>query len=293
VRPATFSLVAILAAAAQPSPSPNIPDLKVTTRRTFGEGSAVSIETAYFKGARQRRDSTMEYREPRDGRHTSTMIVDCQGRRMIMLNHEARTYASRPIENIDERIARLKRAALSRPPAEKATGPEVTTTIDSVDTGERRQLGRYTARHVVTTITTDAAPGASIDSSVRREDGWYVDLPDGNCSLDGTTFALLRASGYVLRAGQPPPPHDRERTQFLGRARRGLAIEESDAAMKIELVDFSEAPLDEALFAIPGDYRAALPTPYGGVDMTKPDTLLNRVELYCQIVTGWVQSVFR
>jgi len=288
VKPAAFGLVAILTA--QPNASPNIPDLKITVRRTSGQPGLMWTETVYFKGARQRRDSAFERHGPFE-RRVSTMLVDCQGRREIVLNHDARTFASMPIEDIGERIVRLRRAGPAKALPEP-TGPEVTTTIDSVDTGERRQVGRYAARHVVTTTTIDAAPGASRESGVRKQDGWYLDLPDGNCSSDGSTFAML-ASGYVVKAGQPPPPRDRERTQFLGRARRGFAIEETDATTKTELVDFSETSLDGALFAIPGDYRAALPTPYGGVDMSKPDTLLNRVELYCEIVTAWVHSLFR
>jgi len=209
-----------------------------------------------------------------------------------MVNHDARTYASTPIGSVDARIARLRRVSLARP-IHEATGPEVTTTIDAVDTGERRQVGRYTARHVVTTITTDAAPGASTESGVRKQDGWYVDLPESNCSLDGSTFAVLRASGYVVRAGAPPPPQDRERVHVLGRARRGFAIEQTDGAMKTELVDLSEAPLGDALFTIPGNYRRALSTPYGGFDLTKPDTLRNRVELYCELVAAWVHTLFK
>jgi hypothetical protein len=265
--------------------------MKIAIRHTAGDSDFVWTDTIYFKGSRQRRDSTFE-RTGRLDRQTSTIIVDCQERRTTMVNHDARTYASTPIESVDARIARLRRVSPARP-LHEATGPEVTTTIDAVDTGERRQVGRYTARHVVTTITTDAAPGASTESGVRKQDGWYVDLPESNCSLDGSTFAVLRASGYVVRAGALPPPHDRERVHFLGRARRGFAIEQTDGATKIELVDFSEAPLENALFAVPNDYRPALVTPSGGVDMTRPDTLLNRIGLYCELVRAWVHSVFR
>ena len=208
-----------------------------------------------------------------------------------MLYEEARTYAAVPIENIRERIAWARRTGQANPLPE-ATGPEVTITIDSVDTGERRRLGRYTARHVVTTVTTDAAPGASTPSGTSKQDGWYLDLPDGGCaSADGWSFTNL--SGFSVRPGHSAAERDRERVQFRGRARRGFPIEEADGSMKLELVDFSEAPLDDALFTVPAGYRPALVTPYGGFDMTKPDTLLNRAELYCGLLAGWVQSFFR
>src|SRR5207245_5983236 len=193
-----------------------------------------STETVYFEGARQRHDSTTT---AHGTTHSSTTLFDCQNRRQIMLNHKAHTYAEVPIENVQELVARLKRTGQFNPEP-VATGPEVTTTIDAVDTGERRQYGRYAARHVVTTVTIDAAPGASTQSSRRRQDGWYIDLPNACSTSEGWNFTLV--SGYVLRSRQPPPPRDQERVQFLGQARRGFAIEETDAAGKIDLEDFSE-----------------------------------------------------
>jgi len=41
----------------------------------------------------------------------------------------------------------------------------VKVTVESVDTGDRRQIGRYTARHVMTTTTTEPSPGASTRAS--------------------------------------------------------------------------------------------------------------------------------
>src|SRR5262249_51529301 len=154
LKPTAFGLVAILAAQAQPAP--NIPDLKITTRRL--SGPTVTTDTVYFKGARQRRDSLFEMHGRVEARHASTILVDCQARNSVSLNHDARTYASTPIDDMRDHVARLRRAALARPLSDP-NGPEVTITIDSVDTGERREYGRYTARHVATTITTDAAPG--------------------------------------------------------------------------------------------------------------------------------------
>ena len=124
VKPATFGLIASLLAA-QPGGLPNLPDLKITTRRT--SALTTSTDTVYFKGARQRHDSTTEIRGTN---HTSTTLFDCQDRRRIMLYEEARTYAAVPIENIRERIARARRTRQANPLPE-ATGPEVTITNSS------------------------------------------------------------------------------------------------------------------------------------------------------------------
>ena len=65
------------------------------------------------------------------------------------------------------------------------------------------------------------------------------------------------------------------------------------AATTIELVELSEAPLDAAIFDVPPGYRPALPLPWGGHDMTKPDTVVNRVEVYCEAVATFISSLFR
>jgi hypothetical protein len=74
----------------------------------------------------------------------------------------------------------------------------------------------------------------------------------------------------------------------LGTAPAGFAIEEatkktengSSATGRVEMLEFSEAPLDNAFFDVPAGYSPALRTARGGYDLTKPDTLANRVEVY-------------
>ena len=104
--------------------------------------------------------------------------------------------------------------------------------------------------------------------------------------------------GSVVRAGSLP---DREHLRDRRKARLGFPIEETsrtpdDAHYPTErgtLIEFSEAPLDESLFTVPAGYRPALPLLRGGVDMTRPDTLINRLESYWEEVTSWAQRVFR
>ena len=284
MKTAVLALIAIATAVQQDS-FPNISDLKITTRRTSGVFR--SIETVYFKGVRQRHDSTQLDAPNR----TITTLIDCRDRRRIMLNPEARTYAAVPVETIRERIERLKRAGQPEP-LPPATGPEVVTIVDAVDTGDRRQHGRYTARHVVTTITVDAAPGALTKSTSEKRDGWYLDLPDSSCS-SAYGWPIATLSGYVIRPGQSAAVRDRERVEHRGRARLGFPLEEVNPPSTIELVDFSEAPLDDSVFTIPAGYRQALATPSGGFDMTKPDTWLNRVALYYVLWARWIQDWFR
>jgi hypothetical protein len=98
--------------------------------------------------------------------------------------------------------------------------------------------------------------------------------------------------GQVVPAGRPP---DRLHFKQLGSARRGYAIQETTrhtedgrtSVAQVELVEFSEAPLDAALFEVPSGYRTALPLVHGGYDLTQPDTLVNRLHTYWDEVVLW------
>ena len=63
--------------------------------------------------------------------------------------------------------------------------------------------------------------------------------------------------------------------------------------MGVTLIEFSEAPLDNSLFTVPAGYRPGLPLLHGRVDMSKPDTLINRLESFWEEMTSWAQLIFR
>jgi len=59
------------------------------------------------------------------------------------------------------------------------------------------------------------------------------------------------------------------------------------------LIELSEHSLDWSLFNIPRDYRPALPLFRGGYDMTKPDTVANRLQVYWNEITLVTRAIFR
>src|ERR1700691_2150852 len=92
-------------------------------------------------------------------------------------------------------------------------------TIDSVDTGERRQLGRYTARRIRNTLRLDPGPGAATPVSVEATDGWYIDIPGFGCQDQALLdFTRLSAGSGNLK--------DRLQVNWLGKAPRECPIEE-------------------------------------------------------------------
>ena len=266
MKASTFGLLALVAA--QPIEGarfvvPNSADLKITIRRTLNRpNSSVFTETIYLKGARRREErfvklaSTVSLNQT----HHGVTLTQCDERRLVDLNDDALTYAVMPFVDWTARL-KVARGRASTRQLPDMSGPEVKIIVDSVDTGERRQLGRYVARHIVTTTITEATPEAHHRSGRNEEDGWYIDLP--TCWEQDDTRTFARLDGEVTRSGEPL---DRMRYEFRGTARHGYAIEETSRSSgpdayvdKIELIEFSEAAVDPILFTIPRNYQAALP----------------------------------
>jgi hypothetical protein len=306
MKASTLGLLGLLAAQSAAPPRlvvPSVPDLTIKTRETFDrENSSISTAIVYLKGARQRREDIVDFSPHVTAKtgstrtHIRTSITQCDERRSVMLNDEAKTYVYSPIEDRSFSLRRAAQLAGSLPPESEPAAGDVTITIDAADTGERRTMGRYVARRVVTTTRTEPGPGASTPPSDSKQDGWYIDLPSSNCRDQrdqGEAFL------YAI-AWRSNVPHDRVNFKRLGTARRGYPIEEitsrhderSTITSRVELIEFSEAPLDAALFTVPAEYRPALPIPFGGYDLSKPDTVINRLHSYWDGVRAWADGRF-
>ncbi len=266
---------------------PNLPDLTVKTRRTSGDWLS-EVSTLYLKGARQRTETVIGNPTRGDAIH-SALIQQCDEKRSFNLNERDKLYTSSEIEDWSERLKKARPVSFPQ-----MSGAEVTVTIDSIDTGERRQFEHYTARHVTVRTRFEPGPGASTPASVEETDGWYVDLPGLGCqeqALSGSAM-LFAFSGNR---------QDRLQIKWLGKAPRGYPIEETSlrteagkkTISKVELLEISEAPLNLSIFELPAGYRRALQTWNGGADLTKPDTVSNRAQDYWTRLIFWMRSLFR
>jgi hypothetical protein len=268
---------------------PTFTDLTIKKQHSFGT-TISRTEVLYLKGARERREFVFE--PPGNRRLTSVTITQCDQRRSVQLNPDAKIYS---VSVLEDWSAQLKRGR----PMPEGQGADVTTTFDAVDTGERRPAGRYVARRVRTTVTVEPSPGAITPPSTRETDGWYIDLRGLGCSNATTTTYAYLAVGAVF--GPSGLREDRHRYKTKGAARSGYAIEETvrftrtggTDVDRVELIELSERPLDESLFDIPRDYRPALPLLRGGPDMMKPDTLANRLQAYWDEITLVAGTIFR
>jgi hypothetical protein len=277
----TLSLLLLILAAAPSLPElafpkpvvPNFPDLTIKTRR-ISDGRDVALETVYLKGARQRSEFSPPAPSP-----NLVSILQCDEKLRYSLNPSAKTYTSFPIEDWAERIKHAKPF-----PQPEPSGANVLLTVDSVDTGETRAIGPYLAHHVKMTEKVEPGPGAVTPPSVTETDGWYLDLKGFGCSDSAAVTA-----GWLTSW---PGKRDRIQLKRLGRARRGYAIEETSrrtqegrtTVSKLELIEFSDKPLDSSLFELPSGYQQALRNPSGGYDMSRQDTLHNRLQAYWEYV---------
>jgi hypothetical protein len=177
------ALSAVILAASVELPKlvvPNFPDLAIKTRHTSGDqesgNQSSEVRTLYLKGSRQRTETVNE-KPARAGALNSASIWQCDEKRSFFLNQRDKIYYSSTIEDRSEQLKKARPVSLPQP-----SGVEVTITIDSVDTGERRQFAHYTARHVKAKMKFEPGPGASTPASVEETDGWYLDLRGFACS---------------------------------------------------------------------------------------------------------------
>lgn len=272
---------------------PSFRDLTIKTRRSYGKAGAVTTETLWLRGARQRHEWITQGPGLAEPDHDRITINQCDKRQTVFLNNKAKLFWAAPFQDRSAYVKRLRPI----PQADQAAA-DVEITTDSVDTGERRRVGSYIARRVIMTRKVEPSPGANTRAATDEWDGWYLDLPGLGCSNSrGEGFGLL--TGEFVPAGRP---RDRLHFKQLGSAPRGYAIMETARHTEegrtnldvgqVELVELSEGPLDAALFEVPSGYRTALPRLHGGYDLTQPDTLVNRLHTYWDEVVLWAGHLF-
>jgi hypothetical protein len=243
----TFLKTAILIACLSLLPATASADTKVKSRQT--SGGQTYENTSYIKGKRQRSETN-------NGQ--MIMIQQCDLRRNIQIMTPAKVYMIQPYDQPSTSTAPNTTSPSSQPGTVKKGGV-VTSTVITKDTGERKQMFGYTARHIITTMEMKSSPDACSTVNTKMEiDGWYIDAAfalDCDSSRAYTNYRP-HASGGCL---------DRYETKTIGTARKGYPVWEkttmfgpngAESFSNInEVVEFSQATLDPSLFEIPEGYR--------------------------------------
>ena len=128
-----------------PAPTPARNDLKITYRTTT---SGQSMEnTTMLKGARERTEMKMGY-----GRDIIN-VTQCDLKRTIQISDSAKKYVITPMETSE---APENSVPTGRPIVEPSRkGGVITYTTNAVDTGERKEMFGFQARHVKTSMTIE------------------------------------------------------------------------------------------------------------------------------------------
>ena len=222
-------------------------DVKIKTKQTM---SGQSYEnTTYIKGKRSRSEAMGG---------AMINIVQCDLRRGVQINPSARTYM------INEFVQAIQNSGQTQPASNQngvvRAGGTVTTTITTKDTGERKQMFGYVAKHLIITMDTVSSPDAcSPTNSKMQMDGWYI---DAEFALDCDYGQSYSANQFGKKGGC----QDKYEMKQVGIAiKRGYPVYEKMTmldpsgketySMVNEVIELSKSTLEAGLFDIPADYR--------------------------------------
>jgi hypothetical protein len=221
-------------------------DLHFKKNMSIG-GSPVSNSEVWVKGARERTVTSSP---------TGNIVNlrQCDLRRTLTVNEQAQTYlVNNDLQ--DESVAKAAALFGGGQPAAPASGGTITQTAIVTDTGERKQISGYTARHLKTTVLIESSPNACSQVKEKYEiDGWYADLgkEQANCQQSlppirqaekCTDRAVLRRKGSA-KAGYPL-------LETVNLANDDGTISKIDIAVS----EISKQSLGAELFDVPAGYR--------------------------------------
>jgi hypothetical protein len=207
-------------------------------------GSSVSNSEIWLKGARERTVSSTP------GGNVIT-LRQCDLKRTLTINDQSQSYMT-ATDPQDE--AALKAAALMGGTQAPATGGTVTQTITVTDTGERKPIHGYTARHLKTSVLVESSANACSPTNQKYEiDGWYADFAKEQASCAQSLPPIRQAENCS----------DQVIVRRKGAGKPGSALAESitlhngEDVTKIDVTvsDISKQTLDAGLFDVPAGYR--------------------------------------
>jgi hypothetical protein len=226
-------------------------DFKITIKNTTS--GQTSQSTTLIKGKRERSETSMGM-----GGANSVSITQCDLRRTIQINDNSRKYMISPMDSDDGATSGNAGMTNSSSTEPSRRGGVVTMTVNTVDTGERKEMFGFTARHLKRTMTSETSPDACYQNKIRMDtDGWYINLEYGlNCGN----------SDKPPRMGAPSAGGCRDRYEMknTGPSRLGFPLVETTTmygeggqamfTRTQEVIDISRQPLDAALFDAPAGY---------------------------------------
>jgi len=231
-------------------------DFKITIKTTMA--GMPRQRTTMIKGLRERTETNMVM----GGMNMSQVsITECDLRRTIQINDRARKYMISPMDSDESNSASTSAAAGAAMGGTSRRGGLVTMTVNTIDTGERKEMFGFTARHLKRTTMSQSSPDACQEQHMKIEtDGWYINLEYG---LSCPTQRPPQRPGMMAATDC----RDRYQYKHNGPSNLGYPLIETTTmygadgsatfSMTKEVIELSRQPLDAALFDVPAGYTLA------------------------------------
>ena len=222
-------------------------DVKIKIRQTM---SGQTFEnTTYIKGKRQRSEMV-------NGQMVN--VTQCDLRRDLQLNPTTKTYSISQYEEAAGAMA-TEKTKTQIPDSGSVKGGTMYITTTNRDTGERKQMFGYTARHIIRTVEMESSPNSCSRTKSKMEfDEWVIDETFGfECDRgqDYRSFDLPKYNGGC---------RDKIVGKTIGTAKTGYPLYQKmtffddsgkvQSTMLQEVLELSKGTLEAALFDIPNDY---------------------------------------
>ena len=208
-------------------------------------GNTVSTSETWVKGARQRTVTA----SPAGNLVT---LRQCDLKRTVTLSEQNQSYLVTK-DSEDESVSQA--AALMGGGPSTTSGGSITQTVTVSDTGERKQMSGYAARHLRTKVVVESSADACSKTNQSYEiDGWYADISKEPISCSQSLPPIKQGAScadrvIVRRKGSGKPGYPLHETITL----------QSDGGTptKIEVAtsDISKDTAQAELFDVPGAYH--------------------------------------
>jgi hypothetical protein len=220
-------------------------DVKIKTKQTAS--GQTSENTTYIKGKRQRTEMA---------NGVMISITQCDLGRDLQLAPQTKSYTVSYYTDANGNPT-VPVSQGSSSPVTRGGTVNVTTTIK--DTGERKQMFGYTARHIIQTIEMESSADACYPQKNKMEmDMWVIDAEFG--------IACTQNNAYrSYNGGKAGGCQDKFVQKAIGTAKSGYPLYQKmtsfDASgkesfsMVQEVVELSKTTLEAGLFEAPADYR--------------------------------------
>lgn len=221
--------------------------------------------TTYVKGMRKRTEPGSMMGMPA----SPITIEQCDLQRTIKINDKKKLYYIEPFAKDDEEIIdeEVKTAPNTKSPSKPAStqkGGIIYISYSITDTGERKKMNGFNARHVWTSNKMVPSPESCTmkDSLLIKTDGWYIDIPQFNCPVN-----YKRYNNPQETDRHKPECKDKFVTRRRGKGKLGFPLVETTTIImgdgkkstsqfetNLETIELTTAKLDSMLFEIPIGY---------------------------------------